>query len=459
MDRVVRSLIVMLICVAGAIAARGAPSRPNIVFFLADDHGVDFVGCYGNRAVHTPNIDALAAQGTRYDRVFAGSPTCSPSRAAMFTGLYPSRNGTMGNHTNCKPGVKCVADYLSPLGYRTVAANKTDVRPPSVFDWELLPATLPKNPNFKRLYRFEGLDTSKVDAFLASHTKEHPDQPVCLLIGESSPHVLWEKNRDFDPAKLPIPPFMVDTPKTRTALANYYQEIATADRHLGEVMESLKKYRMDQNTLLIYTADQGPEWPHCKWTCYDTGLRVPFVARWPGVIKAGATNGALISLIDLMPTFVEVAGGKAPEGLDGRSFLDVLKNGTATYDPYVYASHTGDGDMNVSPQRCVRDSRYKYILNLHPERKWTTHFTKVEGIPDSHRDVYKTWEEKAATDPATAKLMKTIEWHSREELYDTQTDPYELNNIAGDERMAGKLDELRGKLKEWMEAQGDGGRD
>ena len=115
--------------------------------------------------------------------------------------------------------------------------------------------------------------------------------------------------------------------------------------------------------------------------------------------------------------------------------------------------------MNVSPQRCVRDGRYKYILNLHPERKWTTHFTKVEGIPDSHRDVYKTWEEKATTDPATAKLMTTIEWHSKEELYDTEADPYELNNIAGEERMAGTLEELRGKLKEWMAAQGDGGRD
>jgi len=182
---------------------------------------------------------------------------------------------------------------------------------------------------------------------------------------------------------------------------------------------------------------------------------VPFVARWLGVIKAGASNGALMSLIDVMPTFVELAGGTAPAGIDGRSFKDVLVNGAEKHDGYIFASHTGDGDMNVFPQRCVRDGRFKYILNLHPERKWTTHFTKVEGIPYSHRDVYATWEEKAKTDAAAAKLLKQIEWHPSEELYDTQSDPNELNNLAGDARQEAKLNELRGRLRVWMEAAKD----
>jgi arylsulfatase A-like enzyme len=456
-DQLLRAGFVLLLALltgTRAVAA-GAPARPNIVLFLSDDHGVDFVGCYGNAAVHTPHIDALARQGTRYDRVFAASPTCSPSRAAMFTGMYPLRNGTMGNHTDCRPDVKSLPSYLKPLGYRVVAANKTDVRPPSVFDWEALPATLPKDPKFNRRYRFEGLDTSKIDAFLAAHTKEHPDQPLCLLIGESSPHVLWEQNHDFDPSTLPIPPYMVDTPKTRAALANYYQEIATADRRLGEVMESLRRHGLEQKTLLIYSSDQGAEWPHAKWTCYDTGLRVPFIARWPGMIKPGATNDALISLIDVMPTLVELAGGTSEASIDGRSFKDVLIDAAARHDRYIFASHTGDGDMNVFPQRCAGDGRFKYILNLHPERKWTTHFTKVEGIPNSHREVYATWEEKAKSDPAAAKLLKTIEWHPAEELYDTQSDPYELNNIAGDARQAEKLNELRGRLRAWLESAKD----
>src|SRR5438105_3697418 len=101
-------------------------------------------------------------------------------------------------------------------------------------------------------------------------------------------------------------------------------------------MESLKRHGMEENTLLIYTADQGPEWPHAKWTCYDMGLRVPFVARWPGVIKAGASNDALISLVDVLPTFVELAGGTPDKSLDGRSFKDVLASGALRHDSYVF---------------------------------------------------------------------------------------------------------------------------
>ncbi len=451
----IRALIGLLACCVNGARAAGPATRPNIVLFLSDDHGVDFVGCYGNRAVHTPNMDALAREGTRFSRVFAASPTCSPSRAALFTGLYPQRNGTMGNHTDCRPDVKSLPAYLQPLGYRVVAANKTDVRPKSAFGWEELAATVPRNPNVNRRYRAADLDTAKVDAFLAAHTKDHPEQPLCLLIGESSPHVVWEPNRDFDPAALPIPPFMVDTPKTRVGLANYYQDIAACDRHLGEVMASLKRHGLEEKTLLIYTSDQGPEWPHCKWTCYDTGLRVPFIARWPGIVKAGGTNDALVSFTDVTPTFIDLAGGAAERSLDGKSFKKVLVGGAGQHDEYIFASHTGDGDMNVFPQRCVRDARYKYILNLHPDRKWTTHFTKVEGIPDSHRDIYATWEEKAKSDASAAKLLKTIEWHPAEELYDTEADPYELTNIVGDPQQAGKLRELRERLRSWIKSAGD----
>src|SRR5207244_896861 len=165
---------------------------------------------------------------------------------------------------------------------------------------------------------------------------------------------------------------------------------------------SLKAHGFEDNALVIYTSDQGPEWPHCKWTVYDTGLRVPFVARWPGKVRAGSVCDALVSLIDVAPTFVELAGGAAPPGLDGRSFRDVLLGRAETFRDVVFASHTGDGDMNRFPQRCARDGRYKYVLNLHHERKWTTHFTLMPGLPDSHKNVWATWVEKAKADPAPA---------------------------------------------------------
>jgi uncharacterized sulfatase len=428
----------------GKSAAQNIP-RPNILLYISDDHGIDYVGCYGNTAVRTPNIDALARQGMKFTRVFAASPTCSPSRCAMFTGLYPQRNGTMGNHTDCFPGIESLPRWLRKAGYRVVAAAKTDTRPRAVFDWELLPAKLPTDAKFRR-YREEGPDLAKVDAFLKAHTHEHPNQPLCLIIGDSSPHVVWETNRIFDPATLPMNPLLVDTPITRRALANYYQDIDTMDKRLGETMEMIDRHGLSTNTVFIYTTDQGAEWPRCKWTLYDSGLRVPFIVRWPGVTKPASVCDALMSLVDLAPTLASIGGGQAPAGIDGVSFVEILRGRETSCREDLFATHTGDGMMNLFPQRAIRDARYKYILNLHPDRPWTTHFTKVQGIPDSHAAVWQTWVEKASQDPAAAKLVDAIVHHPAEELFDTQTDPHELTNLLSRAEMRPVAERLRQRL-------------
>jgi uncharacterized sulfatase len=440
---------------AAPTAAADAASKPHIVLFLSDDHGPEFTGCYGNPAVHTPHIDGLAMEGTRFTNVFAASPTCSPSRAALYTGLYPPRNGLMGNHTGSRPDVKSLPHFLRPLGYRVVLANKTHVKPPAVYDFEYLKATLPPVPGRNRRYRAEGLDTRVVDRFLADHARDHPDQALCLVLADNGPHVVWEPNSTYDPAALPLSPILVDTPITRRAMANYYQDITSTDRRVGEVLASLKRHGYEKDTLFIYTSDQGPEWPRCKWTVYDTGLRVPFVARWPGRVPAGAVCDALVSLVDVAPTFIDVAGGQPPTDIDGRRFKDVLLGKATTFRDVVFAAHTGDGEMNVFPQRGARDGRYKYVLNLHPDRTWTTHFTKVPGIPDSHKAVWDSWVEKARTDPAAARLIDRIERHPAEELYDTRADPYELTNLIEKPEMQPVLQRLRDALKQWRAAQGD----
>ncbi len=433
----------------------GAATRPHIVMFLSDDHSAEFTGCYGHQAIHTPNIDALATQGMRFTNVFAGSPTCAPSRSILYTGLHSFRNGAMGNHTQCKPGLKSLPHYLSSLGYRVVLANKSHVGPKEVFPFEMLQATLPKDPAIARRYRMEGLDTKKVDAFLAGHVAEHPEQPLCLVLAESGPHVVWEKNKTYDPATLPLPPVMVDTPITREAFANYFQDITTVDKRVGEVLASLKAHGMEPNTLFIYTSDQGAEWPHCKWTVYDTGLRAPFIVRWPGQVKPGSTSDALISFTDVLPTFIDVAGGKVPAGIDGSSFLDVILGRHDKHQDHIFATHTRDGDMNVFPQRCVRDTRFKLVLNLLPENRWTTHFTKVMDVPGSHGQVYATWLEKTKTDPDAAKLVATIENHPRWEFYDTDSDPYELTNLAADPNHVARIAALKSRLVSWLQQQGD----
>jgi len=428
---------------------------PNIVMYISDDHGIDFVGCCGNRDVRTPNIDALAKEGTMFTRMFAASPTCAPSRSALYTGLYPARNGCMGNHTTCRSDITALPTYLTRLGYRVVLAHKAHTIPKEVFSFEHVPAQLPKDPANRRTYRMEGLDTKALDGLLAEHVKTKSDTPLCLIVADSSPHVVWERNKDFDPARLKLPPWFVETDPTRRALANYYQDIATLDKRVGEVRASLKRHRFEKNTLFIYTTDQGSEWPHSKWTLYDAGLHVPFLAVWPGVTKPGTRCDALISFVDVTPTFIDVAGGEQPQGLDGKSFLPVLTGRENTFRDYIYASHTRDGDMNVFPQRSVRDARYKYILNLTPESTWTTHWTKVPDIPESHKQVWDTWVEKARTDPDAARIVQLNEHHPQEELYDTQSDPSELTNLATKPEMELILHRMRQQLNEWLTAQGE----
>jgi uncharacterized sulfatase len=323
-----------------------------------------------------------------------------------------------------------------------------------VFSWEHVPATLPTDHAFRR-YRDEGLDTAKLDQFLAQHVREHPGQPLCLLVGDNGPHVVWETNRLYDPAALPMTPLLVDTPKTRLALANYYQDITTTDGRVGEVLASVKRYGLSTNLLFIYTTDQGAEWPRCKWTLYDSGLRVPFIARWPGVLKPGSESSALISLVDLTPTLVAIAGGEPPAGLDGTSFQYVLLGRQDTLRQELFATHSGDGTMNMFPQRGVRDARYKYILNLHPERDWTTHFTKVQGIPNSHAEVWNTWLEKAKTDAHAARLVNLIVHHPAEELYDTQADRYEMMNLVQQADLKPVLERMRKELAQWRQQVGD----
>jgi arylsulfatase A-like enzyme len=431
--------------------------RPNIVMYISDDHGIDFLGCYGNKDIQTPNIDALAKDGMLFTKMFAASPTCAPSRSVLWTGLYPARNGCMGNHTTCRTDITALPTYLRKLGYRVVLAHKSHAKPrKQVFNFEYINAGLPRNPANHRIYRREGLNTKVVDKFLAEHSKNRSYTPLCLILGDSSPHVTWEPNKIYDPSKLKLPPFIVDTKLTRKAMANYYQDITTMDKRVGEVGGTLEKYGFKENTLFIYTTDQGSEWPHSKWTLYDSGIRVPFIAVWDGKIKPGSVCDAMISFVDITPTFIDIAGGEQPKGLDGQSFLDVMPGRTKTFRQYIYASHTGDGNKNVFPQRCVRDSRYKYILNLKPENTWTTHFTLVPDIPESHKQVWDTWVEKGKTDTKAAKLLDIIQHHPVEELYDVQADPHELNNIAStcDKKI---LNRLQRKLKAWMLWQNDPG--
>lgn len=294
-------------------------SRPNIVFFLSDDHGYFDSPIYGSKAVRTPALEKLAAEGMVFTGVFTGSPTCVPSRSIIMSGLMPARNGALPNHSGLAPGVKTMPEFLSRAGYRVAHFGKGHFQPRDNYSGiEWVPSEIKRGP------LTSDLDTAAVEQWLKQRADSGAKEPVCMFVNSHSPHVYWADNAGYDPARAELPPKFVDTPETREERTKYYTDISIADKQLGGVRAAVQKY-LAPDTLFIYTSDNGAQWPFAKWSLYDAGIHQPFVAAWSGVIRPGSRSHALISFCDIMPTFLELAGAETPKGLDGRSFVHVLR--------------------------------------------------------------------------------------------------------------------------------------
>jgi N-sulfoglucosamine sulfohydrolase len=443
-------LVLTSLDVTALAQTRSTQSPPHIVLFMADDFSWHDSEPYGATDVRTPNMAQLAREGMRFDRAFAAAPTCTPSRSAIYTGLFPYRNGAHPNHSLIKAGVKTLPDYFHDLGYRVVLAGKTHIGPREQFAFEYLKGSNFMPPGKKHVLWTE-LDTSRVETLLAEHDK---GKPLCLLVCTHSPHVFWMDNQGYDAAKISVPAYLLDTPQTRQMRTKYYTEVTHMDAQLGEVETSMKKHGYVDNTLLIFTADQGAQWPMSKWTLYDAGIRAPLIVRWPRRVKPASTSGALVSLIDLLPTMLEAAGGAAPKDLDAKSFLPVLTGARDDHRDATFALNTGDKDMNRSPMRAVRTAKYKYILNLLPDAVFKTHITDAGG--EDGLFYWKSWEKRAADGDERAKaVIERYRHRPAEELYDVEADPYELKNLAADPARASDLESLRQKLKDWRLQQGE----
>lgn len=427
-----------------------AQDRPNMVIFLTDDLNQMDVGCYGNTDVRTPNMDSLAAGGMRFTKAYAVAPMCTPSRSAMFTGLYPFRNGSQMNHFTVKPNTANLPQFLKKLGYRVVIAGKTDVFPLHNFPFERI------GEEFGKYAPIENrLDRKKETVqMIAQHFSEHPEQPICLIVAPWVPHVPWFPNRDFDPEKLKMPNYLADTKATRKALAAYYQSIGEADKMLGEVMQAIDRAGRKNNTMLMFIADQGAQFPSAKWTVYDQGLRVPMIVRWPGKVKAGATSDALVSLVDLTPTLVDLAGGKKIEGLDGESLKNVLLNKKKDHHQYIFAETSMEPHFwyNYTPSRTViSNDGFHYIRNYHPGVRFITHIDKAE----QNEFYFDTWVAAAENDPKISFLLNRYSYRQPEELYNLDTDRDEFKNLAYNPAYNSKVIELEKLLDKELNRQGE----
>jgi len=427
------SLFLALLCSQSSFAT---PPRPNIIVFIADDHGQLDSTPYGATDVRTPNMQRLADDGMTFTHAFVASPSCAPSRTAMLTGLMPARNGAERNHTFKRDDVASLPEAMRRLGYQTAAFGKV--------------------AHGKKDTARHGFDVAdeRNDAAFISRFLDARDasKPLCVFVGSHDPHVPWPAIDGYNPAQVNLPPTFIDTPETREFRARYYTAVTRADTLLGEVRDLAKRHFDPAQTLIVYTSDHGGQWPFGKWNLYDSGIRVPLLAAWPGVIAPGSRAEAMVQWIDLLPTLIDAGGGAAPEGLDGRSFFPVLRGEAATHREAIFTTHSGDA-LNVYPIRAVRTADRKFIANLHPEFVHTTFIDKA--LAQDGGRYWISWFEKAKRDPAAAATVNRYHRRPAVELYDLRADPFEQHNLAADPAHARRVKEMSDQLAGWMREQDD----
>jgi uncharacterized sulfatase len=429
--------------------AEPAP-RPNFLLIIADDLNWHDLGFTGNKEIHTPQLDKLRSEGMWLRNMFNPATTCSPTRHALYTGLDCIRSGAYPNHTRTYDGTKSMFTYFKGLGYRVGLQAKTHVGPKPCFPYEYISAN---QDDFAAFGKFVNRDKT---------------QPWLAVYASHDPHSPWDRGPKnlYDPAKLTVPSYLHDNATTRKLLAAYYAEITSLDTQVGALMKILDEGKLADNTLVMFVSEQGSSFPYGgKWSVYDNGVHSATVVRWPGKVKAGSSNDAMMEYLDVPPTFLAAIGedptkidtgcpdAKGNRGFDGKSFLEVLLGKSDHLRDVVFFQHTTVGIIGCKqpyPMRSARDIRYKYVRNLMPENTY-----EISGIHKG--EPIDSWKEDAKNDPALAKRIDWLYHRPGEELYDLQSDPLETNNLATHAELAEVKKRLSGQMDAWMAQQGDKG--
>lgn len=431
---------------ARCAAPQKAAKRPNILWLSCEDMG-PHLGCYGDPLARTPVIDALAAAGCRYTNCFTSAPVCAPNRSSIITGVHAAtlgshhmRSGGEGKGGSAKPelpaGVECFPALLRRAGYYCSNNVKEDynfIRPENVWD-----------------------DSSNAAHWRNRKDKTQPFFAVFNYVGTHESQVAkWKKREEpvevkagTDPGRATPPPYHPDTPLVREQWAHYYDLVAGMDEWAGRLLAQLEEDGLAGNTIVIFWSDHGPGMPRCKRLLYDSGLHVPMIVRVPEAlrglaeVKPGSVSDELVSSVDFAPTTLRLAGVGVPDHLQGRAFL-----GTGTPPPrdYVYAGRDRM-DERYDMMRAVRDKRFKYIRNYEPWKPWDQFMNSAELSPIK-QELNRI--EAAGALPAGA-VWAAAGHKPPEELYDTASDPHELNNLVGDALNADTLARMRAAQEAWL---------
>ncbi len=432
----------LLPALGSRVGSRRGEVPRHVLLLVADDMSRIGLGMGA-----TPVLDDLARDGMSFSSAYTPAPICKPARACMYTGLYPQRSGVTG-FGPIREEVTTWPEVLRAADCTTAMIGKLHVEPLERFRFDTTKGGVPfvddRSPAaFERTFDdfLDGVGTGRFAAVINFKDPHRPFAGNEVTARERDPAL-----EPHDPAAVNVPPFLVDTPETRLELASYQDALRRLDATVGRLLDVLERRGAARDTLVVFTSDNGMSFPFAKTTLYEPGINVPLIARWPGGIAPGSRSEALVSLIDLLPTAMEVFGVRDPDDLDGRSLLELLRGGSFERRT-LFASHTEHKRGREAPARSVRRGRYKYIHNFRPEEEFFNY--------TFNSDTWKSWERLAQDDEELAARMKRLVLRPPRELFDLEADPWELENLAGRAEHAQLEKQLLGVLREWMTATGD----
>ena len=429
-----------------------AADQPNFLIIMADDCTYNDLPLYGGENAFTPNLDRLAAQSLTFNRAYLSEAMCQPCRAELYSGQFPMRNGCAWNHSSSRPTTTSLPQHLQPLGYRVGLAGKVHVSPRKAFPFETVAGfdkSCVRNPT-------QAHNLNAVTEFI-----RRDDNPFCLVVALVEPHVPWVMGdpSQYPPEKIKLPPHIADTERTRQDFGKYLAEITYMDSQVGEILNALELTGKADDTVVIFTSEQGSQFPGCKWTNWDTGLHTALVVRWPAQVEAGRRTEALVQYADVAPTLVDIAGGDPGEQTyDGTSFAKVIRGEIDSHREFVYGVHNNIPEGPAYPIRTVTDGEYRYIRNLTPGEIYIEkHLMGTKGTGDLNNPYWGTWVWDAWESERTYNLVKRYTNRPAEELYHTAEDRFEMNNLAESAEHSAIKNRLSTELDRWMKEQGDPG--
>jgi N-sulfoglucosamine sulfohydrolase len=443
-------LLLLAVFLTGAFSPKQkkAELKPNILFILADDWSYPFASIYGDKMIRTPNLEKLAKRGVVFTHAFCSSPSCTPSRSAILTGKYPHNLGEGVNLVG-KLALEetTYVEEFQKNGY-AVAFERKGWAPGKFEKMGYKENPSGKEQNFNRF-----IDSIKTD------------QPFCFWWGTTDPHrpyVIGSGTQSgIDSSKIKLPKFLPDHPSVRGDVGDYFAEIERIDREIGDLLKKLEEKGLLDNTMIVVTGDNGMPFPHAKANLYDYGTRVPLLISFPKQFKQNTRSETFVNLIDLAPTFLDIAQIPRQHQMDGISLIPILKGMKTNHRSEVFLERERHCMCRKNelgypgyPMRAIRTKDFLYIQNLRPERMPAGDAT-IEGTPSEYGDVdggpTKAYMMEHRKDPNVRPYFKMgFEKRPAEELFDINTDPYNLKNLAQSPSYFNTKKALKARLTQWM---------